>query len=62
MQQLVRRAVGADVPAPSNYVQLEKENGIGRRSYEALGFRVVREYADNMFGFQTIALEMCLEL
>jgi len=44
------------------YVQVEKENHLGRRAYEALGFTFVREYDDDLFGFATKAVELRLDV
>ncbi len=44
------------------YAQVEKENQIGRRAYEGLGFTLVREYEDDMFGHISMAVELALDL
>lgn len=44
------------------YAQVEKENWIGRRAYEALGFTLIREYADELFGYRTTAVELALDV
>ncbi len=66
---LGRRLIHASVEALKNaapvrrlYVQVETENDIGRRAYDALGFVPVREYEEGIFGYQTRLTEMCLEL
>ncbi|MBP2017422.1 ribosomal protein S18 acetylase RimI-like enzyme [Symbiobacterium terraclitae] len=44
------------------FVQVEAENQIGRRAYEALGFAYVREYEDDLMGHVSRMCEMCLHL
>lgn len=49
-------------PVARLFVQVEAENQIGRRAYEALGFEYVREYEDDLLGHVTRMCEMCLRL
>ncbi|MFO7172714.1 MAG: N-acetyltransferase [Bacillota bacterium] len=49
-------------PVERVYVQVERENRIGRGFYERLGFRQVREYEDEIFGHSSPMVEMCLTL
>jgi len=60
---LGRRLIAATLealPVRRLFVQVEKENAVGRRAYEAMGFTLVREYADDLFGHATRAVELCL--
>lgn len=66
---LGRRLIHASVESLQNmapvrrlYVQVEKENVIGRWAYDALGFVAVREYEVTIFGQPCRMTEMCLEL
>lgn len=58
--QACLEALQASAPVSRLFVQVEAENQIGRRAYEALGFRYVREYPDELMGHVTQMCEMCL--
>jgi len=60
--QACLEALQASGPVFRLFVQVEAENQIGRRAYEALGFRYVREYADEIMGHATQMCEMCLRV
>lgn len=52
----------AKQPIERLYVQVEAENEIGRRAYEALGFTYHREYANELMGHPTTMCEMWLQV
>jgi len=60
--QACLEALQASGPVFRLFVQVEAENQIGRRAYEALGFRYVREYADENMGHATEMCEMRLRV
>lgn len=62
-RQLVRTAVDAlrtTHQVERLFVQVETENWIGRRAYEALGFAYLREYEHELLGHVSRMSEMCL--
>lgn len=56
------QALGEQRRVERLFCQVEKENAVGRRAYEALGFTLVREYDDDLFGHSTRAVELCLHV
>ncbi|AOV07985.1 GNAT family N-acetyltransferase [Sporosarcina ureilytica] len=42
------------------YIDVEKENNIGKTFYEAKGFKTVKEYDDNFDGHILKTVQMCL--
>jgi len=55
-------ALRANGPVVRLFVEVEKGNVAGVRTYEALGFQFLREYDDDICGFITQALELYLDL
>lgn len=44
------------------YVDVEKENSIGRSFYERKGFKTIKEYEDNFDGHILKSIQMCLTI
>lgn len=44
------------------YIDVEKENNIGKIFYEAKGFKTVKEYDDNFDGHILKTIQMCLTI
>lgn len=64
-RQLIQAGLAAlqtESPVERLFVQVERENQIGRRAYTGLGFTFVREYEENLFGHPSTMVEMCLQL
>ena len=56
------RALRQRAPVKRLYIQVERENEVGRRFYDRVGFMPVREYEEELFGFASHMVEMCLEV
>lgn len=64
-RQLLRAGIAAleqEHPVRRLFAQVEKENQLGRRAYEGLGFKLVREYEEALFHHTSAMVELCLEL
>lgn len=55
-------ALTARAPVQRLFVQVERENAVGRSFYDRVGFQPVREYDHDLFGHSSPMLEMCLTL
>jgi len=55
------RALQQRAPVKRLFIQVERENRIGRRFYDRVGFLPVREYEEDLFGFTSTMVEMSLD-
>jgi len=59
---LLQKGIETLENAKKIYVNVEKENNIGRSFYEAKGFKVIKQFDENIDGHILKTIRMCLTL